>query len=152
MSSGIDVHRGDDELRLVTFGLAGLAGPPPRPDGTPLGDPGHELTILTPPAAEPPEWAARALLGAARTCAMVGRWLHPGARLAPAGPIDGRDSALVAWGVRHEDPVEEGGPPLLLLVGVTAGEYALMRRVGTDVVLDGLLARDGRLRTDPARR
>jgi len=61
-------------------------------------------------------------------------------------------SGLVATGVR-EDPlvVVPGGPPLLQVVGITAGEHALMGRVGTALVLEKLAARDPLLRTDPAR-
>jgi hypothetical protein len=145
---GIDAHRGDGHWHLVTRGLTdgptGEAGD---------GRIGHELTLLVPAADRAPEWAFGLLLGAARTAAAVGRPFHAGARLAPGAPVDGADSGLVALGVRA-DPlvaVPDDGDGVLQLVGITAGEYLLMQRVGTALVLERLAARDPLLRTDPDR-
>jgi hypothetical protein len=148
---GIVVHRGDDVLHLVTVGLAGRV--PQGRDGAPAGAPlGHELTVLLPSSDEPPGWAFALLDGAARTALAVGRPFHAGARMAPGGPVDGAGSGLVAVGVRA-DPVlpEVGTTDVLQLVSVTAGEYLLMQRVGTALVLDRLAARDPLLRTEPSR-
>jgi hypothetical protein len=145
---GVDAHRSDDGWHLVTHGLAAV-----RPGGDGPAEPlAQELTVIVPPADRPPEWAFALLLGTARTSVAVGRPFHAGARLAPGGPLDGRDSGLVAVGLR-EDPVVavEGGPALLQAVGVTNGEFLLMQRVGTLVVLERLAGRDPLLRTDPSR-
>lgn len=128
---GINAYRGDASWHLVTIGL-----------------PEHELTLLVPPAEEPPDWAFALLLGTALTLAKAGRPLHAGARLAPGAPLDGERTGLTALGVRA-DPLVPG--PFLQLVGVTAGEFAVMQKVGTELVLQKLAERDPLLRTDPAR-
>jgi hypothetical protein len=145
---GVDAHRREDGWHLVTAGLAAV-----RPAGDAPTDPlAQELSVLVPAADRPPEWAFTLLLGTARTSVAVGRPFHAGARLAPGAPLDGGDSGLVAVGLR-EDPVVtvEGGPTVLQAVGVTNGEFLLMQRVGTLVVLERLAQRDPLLRTDPAR-
>jgi hypothetical protein len=145
---GVDAHRREDGWHLVTAGLAAVR---PAGDGTtePLG---QELTVIVPAAERPPEWAFSLLLGTARTSVAVGRPFHAGARLAPGAPLDGAESGLVAVGLR-DDPVVtvEDGPALLQAVGVTNGEFLLMQRVGTLVVLERLAQRDPLLRTDPTR-
>lgn len=148
---GIAAYRGEDHWHLVTLGLAGVR-PAPR-DGAAEPDPlGHELTLLVPAADRPPPWAFVVLDGAARTAIAVGRPFHPGARMAPGAPIDGAGSGLVALGVRADPLVTAAGPDAVLqLVGVSAGEYLLMQRVGTALVLERLAARDPLLRTDPGR-
>ncbi len=128
---GLNAYRGEAHWHLVTIGL-----------------PEQELTLLTPPAEAPPDWAFAVLLGTAQTLAAAGRPLHAGARLAPGAPLDGRSTGLSALGVR-EDPLVAG--PYLQLVGVTAGEYGVMQKVGTELVLSKLAARDPLLRTDPSR-
>ncbi len=145
---GVDAYRGEDVWHLVTRGLA-AARPGEDGAGAPFG---HELTLLTPAAERPPTWAFALLLGTARTSLTVGRPFHAGARLAPGPPLDGRESGLVALGLR-EDPVVRisGGPLLLQAVGVTTVEYRLMQRVGTATVLERLAQRDPLLRTDPTR-
>lgn len=125
---------------LVTHGLA---------DG-PAGL-GQELTLLVPPAATPQPWAFELLAGVARTLRAAARGLHPGARLAPGEPLDGRSTGLVALGVREDPLVVVPGLALLQVVGVTAGEHAVMGKVGTALVLEKLSGRDPLLRTDPAR-
>lgn len=139
---GVLAYRGEDAWHLVTVG-AGARLP---------GAPAVELTLLIPPAERAPDWAFGLLVGVAATCRAAGRPLHPGARLAPGPPLDGAASGLVALGVRA-DPIvpAPAGTALLQLVGVTSGEHALMRRVGTPVVLGKLAERDPLLRTDPAR-
>lgn len=148
---GIAVYRGEEHWHLVTLGLAAVV-PPVREDRPDPGALGHELTVLVPPTDEPPAWAFGLLDGAARTAVAVGRPFHVGARMAPGAPVDGGRSGLVATGVRA-DPVipAAGGAELLQLVGVTAGEFLLMQRVGTALVLEKLAARDPLLRTDPSR-
>ncbi|WP_026912167.1 suppressor of fused domain protein [Patulibacter minatonensis] len=148
---GIAVHRGEGLLHLVTIGLA--ARVPQGRDGAPDAGPlGHELTVLLPAADEPPAWAFSLLDGAARTALSVGRPFHAGARMAPGGAVDGAGSGLVAVGVRADPVIDPPGPvEVLQLVSVTAGEYLLMQRVGTALVLDRLAVRDPLLRTDPSR-
>jgi hypothetical protein len=129
----------------VTFGLGSLR----HEDGTP----GPELTLLTPPAEKLPEWGLALLVGTARTARAAGRPFHAGARLAPGEPVDGGGSGIVAVGIR-EDPLvvaAPGRPGFLQVVGVTAGEFGVMRKVGTALVLEKLAARDPLLRTDPGR-
>ncbi len=109
---------------------------------------GPTLSLLAPPAERAPDWAFTVLLGAAGTAHAAGRSLHANARLAPGPPLDGARSNLVALGLRP-DPIL--GPRLLQLVGLTAGEHALMGRVGTALVLEKLAARDALLRLDPNR-
>jgi hypothetical protein len=147
---GIAAYRGDDHWHLVTLGLA-QARPAPRAGATP--DPiGHELSLLTPAAERPPAWAFALLDGAARTALAVGRPFHPGARMAPGAPVDGAGSGLVALGIRADPLVVPTGPAAVLqAVGVTAAEFGLMQRVGTELVLERLAARDPLLRTDPGR-
>jgi hypothetical protein len=145
---GVDAHRREDGWHLVTAGLAAV-----RPAGDGPTDPlAQELSVIVPPAARPPEWAFSLLLGTARTSVAVGRPFHAGARLAPGAPLDGGESGLVAVGLR-EDPVVtvQDGPTVLQAVGVTNGEFLLMQRVGTLVVLERLAQRDPLLRTDPTR-
>ena len=127
----ISAWRGEVHWHLVTAGL-----------------PHRQLTLLV-PAGEgpPPAWAFELLLGVARTEQAAGRALHAGARLAPGGPVDGAGSGLVAVALR-DDPV---APDLLQVVAITAGEHALMGRVGTALVLEKLADRDLLLVTDPAR-
>lgn len=148
---GIAVYRGEQHWHLVTLGLAAVV--PPARDGRPGPGPlGHELTLLVPAAGEPPAWAFGLLDGAARTAVAVGRPFHVGARMAPGPPVDGARSGLVATGVRADPVIPVVGDAILLqLVGVTAGEFLLMQRVGTELVLEKLAARDPLLRTDPAR-
>lgn len=143
---GVDGYRSDDRWHLVTVGLAAIRS---EDAATPFG---HELTMLTPGAEKAPAWAFALLLGTARTSIAVGRPFHAGARLAPGAPLDGGDSALVALGLR-EDPhvAAPGGLQLLQAVGITAGEYLLMQRVGTLTVLERMAERDPLLRTDPTR-
>lgn len=124
----IDVLRGPDHWHLVAHGPA--------------------LSVLTPPGERAPDWAFTVLLGTAGTAHAAGRALHSGARLAPGPPLDGGRSGLVALGVRP-DPLL--GEAVLQLVGLTAGEHALMGRVGTAIVLEKLAARDPLLRLDPTR-
>ena len=126
--TAIEVLRGPDHWHLVTDGPA--------------------LSVLTPPGVRAPDWAFTVLLGAAGTAHAADRALHPGARLAPGPPLDGGRSGLVALGVRP-DPLL--GDRILQLVGLTAGEHALMGRVGTALVLEKLAARDPLLRLDPDR-
>lgn len=142
--AGVSAYRGDALWHLVTLGLTAPDGLDPEET--------HELTVLTPPAEAPPDWAFALLVGVAHTVRAAGRPLHAGARLAPGEPLDGAGSGLVAVGVR-DDPlvVLPGGPALRQVVGITAGEHALMGRVGTALVLEKLAARDALLRTDPAR-
>ncbi len=162
--NGISAYRDEAHWHLVTFGLTDLFGPggaAGRGDATERGEAtdtsgfGHELTLLTPPSERAPDWAFALLLGVARTLRAAGRPLHPGARLAPGEAI-APGSGLVALGVR-EDPLVVptafpfGRYALLQVVGVTAGEFGVMRKVGTDVVLGKLAERDALLRTDPAR-
>lgn len=148
---GIAVHRGAEHWHLVTLGLATKV-PPPREGRAAPDALGHELTLLLPPLSEPPAWAFGLLDGAARTAVAVGRPFHVGARMAPGAPVDGGRSGLVATGVRA-DPVlpEAAGASVLQLVPVTAGEFLLMQRAGTALVLERLAARDPLLRTDPTR-
>lgn len=151
----INAYRGKDHWHLVTLGFTELrakaAGADPELSGW-----GHELTLITPPAAHPPEWAFALLLGTAHTIEVAGRPLHAGARLAPGPPLDGAGTGLTAIGVR-EDPFVTpvafpfGRYTFLQLVGVTAGEFGVMRKVGTELVLSKLAERDPLLRTDPAR-
>ncbi|WP_022927910.1 suppressor of fused domain protein [Patulibacter americanus] len=145
---GVDAHRFGEGWHLVTAGLADV-----RPAGDGPTEPlGQELTVIVPAADRPPEWAFSLLLGTARTSVAVGRAFHAGARLAPGAPLDGGDSGLVAVGLRDDPLVTvEDGPTLLQAVGVTNGEFLLMQRVGTLVVLERLAARDPLLRTDPSR-
>lgn len=146
----VSAWRGEDHWHLVTLGLT---------DGSAEGQAGrhgwrHELTVLTPPAERAADWAFALLVGVARTVHAAGRPLHAGARLAPGAPLDGASSELVALGVRPDPLVgapPSGGWALLQLVGLTAAEFGLMRRVGTDVVLGKLAERDPLLRLDPAR-
>jgi hypothetical protein len=153
--NGISAYRGDDHWHLVTFGFTELFAKAPEDDPEVSGW-GHELTLLTPPAEHPPDWAFALLMGVARTARAVGRPFHAGARLAPGEPVDGAGSGLVALGLR-EDPLVTptafpfGRYAFLQVVGVTAGEYGVMRKVGTDLVLAKLAERDPLLRTDPAR-
>lgn len=148
---GIAAYRAADHWHLVTLGLADVV-PDPR-DGSPDPDRlGQELTLLVPAADRPPAWAFSLLDGAARTAIAVGRPFHAGARMAPGAPVDGAGSGLVALGVRADPLVAAAGPhEVLQLVGVTSGEYLLMQRVGTALVLERLAARDPLLLTDPAR-
>jgi hypothetical protein len=139
--TAIDAYRGEAHWHLVTLRTAGAGA----------GAFEHELTVLTPPAPSPPAWAFALLAGVARTLRAAGRGLHAGARMAPGEPVDGAGSGLVALGVREDPLVTVPGLPLLQVVGVTAGEYAVMGRVGTAVVLAKLAERDPLLRTDPAR-
>lgn len=148
---GIAAYRGDGHWHLVTLGLAVVR--PEARDGGPRPDPlGHELTVLVPDADRPPAWAFALLDGAARTAIAVGRPFHPGARMAPGAPVDGAGSGLVALGVRTDPLVAAAGSHAVLqAVGVTSGEYLLMQRVGTALVLERLARRDPLLLTDPAR-
>lgn len=148
---GIAAYRGSEHWHLVTLGLAGVV--PARRDGGPEPAPfAQELTLLAPAADAPPSWAFALLDGAARTAIAVGRPFHAGARLAPGAPVDGAGSGLVALGIRVDPLVQTTGPDLVLqAVGITVGEHLLMQRVGTDLVLERLAARDPLLRTDPAR-
>lgn len=147
---GIAAYRGNGHWHLVTLGLA--AAVPAARDGAAAQRLGHELTLLVPAADDPPAWAFALLDGAARTALAVGRPFHAGARMAPGPPVDGADSALVALGVREDPRVRPVGTDALLqLVGVTVGEYLLMQRVGTALVLERLAARDPLLVTDPDR-
>lgn len=144
---GVDAHRREDGWHLVTAGLATVR--PAGDDAEPLG---QELTVIVPAAERPPEWAFSLLLGTARTSVAVGRPFHAGARLAPGAPLDGGESGLVAVGLRNDPVVAiDDGPALLQAVGVTNGEFLLMQRVGTLVVLERLAQRDPLLRTDPTR-
>lgn len=148
---GIAAYRGEDHWHLVTMGLVAFR-PPGRDGVAPPGPFAQELTLLTPAADRPPAWAFALLDGAARTAMAVGRPFHAGARLAPGAPVDGARSGLVAVGIRADPLIVPAGPyELLQAVGVTAGEHALMQRVGTALVLERLAARDALLRTDPAR-
>jgi hypothetical protein len=147
---GVDAHRREDGWHLVTAGLAAVC--PAGGDDDAAEPLDHELTVIVPAAERPPEWAFSLLLGTARTSVAVGRPFHAGARLAPGAPLDGAASGLVAVGLR-DDPVVtvQDGPALLQAVGVTNGEFLLMQRVGTLVVLERLAQRDPLLRTDPTR-
>jgi hypothetical protein len=152
---GISAYRGADHWHLVTLGLTELfakpADQPPAVSGW-----GHELTLLTPASPTAPDWAFELLLGVARTCVTHGRAFHAGARLAPGAPLDGGASALVAIGLRADPLVRPtrfpfGRYEFLQAVGVTTGEFKLMRRAGTLMVLERLAVRDPLLRTDPSR-
>lgn len=148
---GIAAYRGEGHWHLVTLGLADER-PAARDGGAAAGPLGHELSVLVPAADRPPAWAFALLDGAARTAIAVGRPLHPGARMAPGAPVDGAGSGLVALGVRTDPLVAAAGPHAVLqVVGLTTGEYLLMQRVGTALVLDRLAARDPLLLTDPGR-
>ncbi len=141
---------------LVTHGLAEELGQELTVIVPPAGAPGAAAARAGAPttaadAPPPPAWAFEVLAGVARTLRAAGRGLHPGARLAPGEPLDGRTTGLVALGVREDPLVTVPGLALLQVVGVTAGEHALMGRVGTALVLEKLAARDALLRTDPAR-
>lgn len=147
---GIAAYRGDGHWHLVTLGLADVQ--PQARDGGSSSDPlGHELTVLVPAADRPPPWAFALLDGAARTAIAVGRPFHPGARMAPGAPVDGAGSGLVALGVRADPLVAAADHAVLQVVGVSSGEYLLMQRVGTALVLERLAARDPLLLTDPSR-
>lgn len=153
--TGVTAYRGEDHWHLVTLGLTDLVAKAPGTQADRSGF-GHELTLLTPATDVPPPWAFDLLVGTARVCGAVGRPFHPGARLAPGGPIDGGASALCAVGIR-EDPfvtpltLPFGEYRFLQAVGVTDVEYRLMQRAGTLKVLAALAARDPLLRTDPRR-
>lgn len=138
---GLLAYRGEDSWHLVTLGFGARF------------DARVELTLLTPRAERAPDWAFALLAGVAATAQAAGRPLHAGARLAPGPPLDGVASGLVALGVREDPlvPVLGDATQLRQLVGVTAGEFALMRRVGTQLVLERLASRDPLLRTDPDR-
>jgi hypothetical protein len=111
---------------------------------------GQELTLRTPPAEQPPVWGFELLAGVARTlrrrAAACTRRAH-----GPGEPVDGAGSGLVALGVREDPLVSWTACLLLQVVGVSAGEYGVMGKVGTALVLDKLAARDPLLRTDPSR-
>jgi hypothetical protein len=151
----ISAYRGEDHWHFVTLGLTELfAKPPDQPPG--VSGWGHELTLLTPASQRAPDWGFELLLGVARTCVTHGRPFHAGARLAPGPPLDGAGSGLVAIGLRADPLVAPtrfpfGRYEFLQAVGVTTGEYKLMRRAGTLMVLERLALRDPLLRTDPAR-
>jgi hypothetical protein len=147
---GIAAYRGDRHWHLVTLGLAAI-DPPRREGATSSGPLGHELSLIVPAAPSPPPWAFGLLDGAARTAVAVGRPFHAGARMAPGPPVDGAGSGLVAIAMREDPVVVATDVPLLQAVGVTQGEYLLMQRVGTALVLERLAARDRLLTTDPAR-
>jgi hypothetical protein len=148
---GIGAFRGPDHWHLVTLGLAAVV-PEPRDDRPTPAPFAQELTLVVPAADRPPGWAFALLDGAARTAIAVGRPFHAGARMAPGAPVDGAGSGLVALGIRADPLVTPSGPYVLLqAVGVTSGEYLLMQRVGTELVLEKLAARDPLLTTDPAR-
>jgi len=149
----VHAYRGEGHWHLVTVGLTdpGLRGPNAPVQGV-KGGWGYELTLITTAADAPPPWAFELLTGIVRTGVTLGRPFHAGARLAPGAPVDGAASELVAVGIRADPLVRPEGPAKLLqAVGVTAGEYKLMQRVGTALVLDRLAQRDPLLRTDPAR-
>lgn len=149
----VHAYRGEDHWHLVTVGLTdpGLPGPNAPVKGVDGGW-GYELTLLTPAADAPPAWAFELLTGIARTGVTLGRPFHAGARLAPGAPVDGAASELVAIGLRADPLVRpDGNARLLQAVGVTVGEYKLMQRVGTALVLGRLAQRDPLLVTDPVR-
>jgi hypothetical protein len=153
--AGISAYRAPDRWHLVTLGLTDLAVKTAgdRPQTSRFG---HELTLITPPAETPPDWAFALLLGIARVVVTHGRPLYAGARMAAGPSLDGADSKLVAVGLREDPLVTPAAFPfgrwvLLQAVGVLDVELRLMRRAGTLKVLEQLALRDPLLRTDPAR-
>ena len=151
---GISAYAAADRWHFVTYGLTELYQK--ESDDPDVSGWGYELTLLTPPAGEPPQWAFELLLAVARQTT-GGTRFDVGHRIDTGRDISGGDGPLTAVAVCEDQLVAPSSFPfgrykLLQLVGITASELADMQATSTREGLSRLSERDRLLRTDPARR
>jgi suppressor of fused-like protein len=151
---GISAYRSADGWHFVTFGLTELyvkESDDPQHSGW-----GYELTLRTPLADAPQDWALELLHAVAQVTQRHNVLFAEGHRLDPRSNIGGDASPLQALAFTRDRAAQPRSFPFgryvfLQLVGVTAAELEEMKATSTEAVLLRLAEHDQALRTDPAR-
>jgi suppressor of fused len=151
---GISAYAATNRWHFVTYGLTELyekESNDPEVSGW-----GYELTLITPPAKEPPAWAFELLLALAGQTQELGTLFDVGHRVDAGRDITGGGSPLTAIAFCDDQVVVPSEFPFgryrfLQLVGITAAELAEMQASSTQHGFDRLRERDELLRTDPRR-